>query len=465
MGAVHVVKDRVWPSVNYEPHRYQQLVHRAKERHRIVPAGRRFGKSHLGGHELTPELLATSMIAQVLKDKGIRREFWIVGPEYSDSEKEFRVFWNDCKRLDIPMDRPGSYNNPEGGPMIVSAWDGAFRVEAKSAKYPSTLVGEGLSGVILSEAAKLKHSVWLKYIRPTLADFLGWSLMTSTPEGKNWFYEMYRRGQDPTDTTVWSKRMPAWYNPIVYPQGKNSDEIIDLRRDMSEEKFNQEIGASFTEFVGRVFKDYDPEIHLRSLRYDPSLPLYLAIDYGWTNPFVCLFIQRNVWDDIFVIAEYRAVQRDINDIAADLLAYRGGLAARAQMMFPDPASPGDSAILEKKLKVKASKDTGGELKYRLEYIRRGLKLYPPHDPNPQPKLMIDHSCANRGPDGACLDSEMQDYKYPENTSEIRGPKEDPLDKDNHAPEALGRFYRGYYGPMEAMNNSRGRANVRQAKAG
>lgn len=463
--ATTLVKNRVWPSIGYDPHKYQKMVHRARERHRIVPAGRRFGKSHLGGHELVPELLKTHMMQDALIESGKRREFWIVGPEYSDSEKEFRVFWNDCTRLGIPLDRPGSYNNPEGGPMIISAWGGAFRAEAKSAKYPSTLVGEGLSGVILSEAAKLKPSVWIKYIRPTLADFLGWSLMTSTPEGKNWFYDMYKRGQNPEDKDVWSKRMPAWFNPYVYPDGEHSAEILDLRKDMSEEKFNQEIGASFTEFVGRVFKNYDPEIHLRSLRYDPSLPLYLAIDYGWTNPFVCLFIQRNVWDDIFVIAEYRAVQRDINDIAADLLVFRQGLARRAQMMFPDPASPGDTAILEKKLGVKASGDTGGELKYRLEYIRRGLKRVPAHSDNPQPKLMIDHSCANPGPDGDSLDSEMQDYRYPENKSEIHGPKEMPIDKWNHAPEALGRFYRGFYGPMEATNTSRGRAKVSQAKVG
>lgn len=459
-----LVKEKIWPVLGYEPHEYQRLVHRAEARHKVVPAGRRWGKSYLGGHELVPELLKTQLLADDLVRRGLRREFWIVGPEYSDSEKEFRVFWNDCKNLGIPFDKPGSYYTPNGGPMTVSAWDGAFRVEAKSAKYPGTLVGEGLSGVIMGEAAKLKQSVWLKYIRPTLADFKGWSLHTSTPEGKNWFYDIYKRGQNPEDTEWWSKRMPSWFNPHVFKLGKEDPEILDMRRDMSEEKFNQEIGASFTEFVGRVFKNYDPEIHLRSLPYNSELPLYLAIDYGWTNPFVCLLVQRDVWDNVYVIGEYRAHQRDINDIAADLLTWRGGLARRAQMMFPDPASPGDTAILEKVLKVKASHDTGGELKYRIEYIRRALKLYPEHAPfdDQLPRLQIDHSCASPGPDGDSLDSEMQDYRYAENKSEIRGPREDPMDRWNHAPEALGRFFRGFYGPMERPTESRGRARVSQA---
>lgn len=465
--SARLVKDRIWPVVGYEPHKYQRLVHRALARHKVVPAGRRFGKSVMGGHELVPEILKTKLMADVLTERGHRREFWIVGPEYSDSEKEFRVFWNDIQKLGIPLDRPGSYYNPEAGSMVIKAWNGLFRCEAKSAKYPSTLVGEGLSGVILSEAAKLKPSVWVKYIRPTLADFQGWSLHTSTPEGKNWYYDIYKRGQDPNDKEWWSKRMPSWFNPTVFRGGREDPEILDLAKDMSPEKFNQEIGASFTEYVGRVFKNYDPEIHLRALRYDPQLPLYLAIDYGWTNPFVCLFIQRNVWDDVLVIGEYRAVNRDINDIADDLLAWRGGLASRAQMMFPDPASPGDTAILEKKLRVRASGDTGGELKYRLEYIRRALRVGPDHAPihEQKPKLMIDHSCATPGPDGASLDYEMQEYRYPENTSDTRSPKEEPLKKDDHAPEALGRFFRGYYGPMERDNVARGRARVTQAKVG
>lgn len=464
---VRIVKDSLWPVIGYKPHKYQRLIHRAPARHKVVPAGRRFGKSFLGGHELVPEILKTRLMADALKERGHRREFWIVGPEYSDSEKEFRVFWNDVQKLGIPLDKPGSYYNADSGHMVVLAWDGAFRCEAKSAKYPSTLVGEGLSGVILPEAAKLKPSVWVKYIRPTLADFHGWSLHTSTPEGKNWFYDVYKRGQNPEDKEWWSKRMPSWFNPFAFPGGRDDPEIRDMEGDMSREKFNQEIAASFTEYVGRVFKSYDPEIHLRPIRYNPELPLYIALDYGWTNPFVCLLIQRDVWDNIYVIGEYRAVNRDINDIAADLLVWRGGLATRAVTMYPDPASPGDTAILEKKLRVKASGDTGGELKYRLEYIRQWLKVGPEHAPfhEQKPKLMFDHSCANAGDDGASLDYEMQEYRYPDNSSDTRSPKEEPLKKDDHAPEALGRFFRGFYGPMERDNVARGRARVTQAKVG
>ena len=85
--------------------------------------------------------------------------------------------------------------------MRISLWDGTFIVAAKSAQYPERLVGEGLNGVILSEEAKLKDKIWPKYIRPTLADYNGWSFHSSTPEGKNWFYDLWQTGQDQTIKT------------------------------------------------------------------------------------------------------------------------------------------------------------------------------------------------------------------------------------------------------------------------
>ncbi len=374
----------------------------------------------------------------MLEETGQRREFWIVGPEYSDSEKEFRVFWNDCKKLDLPFDRPGTYNNPEAGDMSVSLWNGRFKVHAKSAKYPSTLVGEGLSGVIMAEAAKMKRSVWVKYIRPTLADFGGWSLHNSTPEGKNWFYDLWRRGQDPADKAWASWRKPSWENPYVFPLGKDDPEIKDMRLDMSAELFNQEIAALFTDYVGKVFKDWEEETHVTDILYRADLPLYGACDYGWTNPFVWLAIQVDVWGNVYVLDEYRVTNRDITDIGKDLA--NSDVGRRTVKFYPDPAEPGDTAILSKMLRAESVKDTGGEKKGRIEKIRQALKVGPDHAPahEQKPKLFIDRKCKG-------LIYEMGEYRYPDQKSELRAAPEEPLDKDDHGPEALGRFYRGYFG--------------------
>lgn len=443
-------------TVDYVPHSGQDKIHQSTARHRVVSAGRRFGKSQVGGHELTVEALHTYHLADMLKAQGKRREFWIVGPEYTDSEKEFRTLYNDLKKLQVPFDRPGTYNNPESGDMVVSLWGGAYLAHAKSAKYPQTLVGEGLSGVILAEAAKLKQRVWTKFVRPTLADYRGWSLHTSTPEGKNWFYELWRLGQDPAKVQWDSWRMPSWINEVVFPLGKDDPEIADMAADMSAERFSQEIEADFTDFVGRVFKDFDEETHVTDVEYDASRPILLATDYGWSNPFVVLAIQVDAFENVSVLREYRTVHKDTNDVARDLLAdpvFRNG-----KVMYPEPASPGDTAILQKALKCKVVTNTGGEVKHRLELIRQHLRLLPEHVPVEQraPRLLIDRSCAG-------LIQEMQDYRYPENKSEVKGAPEQPLDKDDHGPEALGRFFKGYFGGP--TDGKRARATVRRANMG
>lgn len=460
-----LAKTRIWPAVGYTPHAGQKRFHRSKQRHRVAVAGRRTGKSTMSGHELTPEALYTFAVQKDLRERSIRREFWIVGPEYSDSEKEFRVIWNDLERLEVPMDRPGSYNAPWAGEMSISCFGGLFQVHAKSAKYPGTLVGEGLSGVIMAEAAKLKPSVWHKFIRPTLADFRGWSIFDTTPEGKNWLYELWQRGQDPNDPEWWSCRMPSWVNDVLFPEGRNDPEILDMEKDMSPERFAQEIGADFTEFVGRVFKDWDEEVHVGDFPYDERWPLYLGIDYGWTNPTVVLLIQVDVFDNVYVIGEYRTNHTDTSDIARELLDWRGGIVRRARTMYPDPASPGDTALLERELRVHADTDTGGEIKWRLELIRQKLKLYPESAPYElrAPKLFIDRSCKGMPLNDGGLIREMDDYRYPDVKTEMKQAPENPLAKDDHGPEALGRFFRGYYGGPEQEGESF--ARVTTAKVG
>lgn len=462
-----VVKDQVWPSLNYDPHQGQQLVHHSLARHRVAAWGRRAGKSTVGGRELMPEVVYTHSILPTLDEYGKSRIFWLVGPDYSDCEKEFRVFYNDLRRIQMPMDRPGTYYIADQGNMQVSLFKGKFLLLAKSAKYLDSLDGEGLCGVELVEAAKLKPIVWGKYIRPALADEKGWSLQTSTPEGKNWFYRHWQRGQDPK--FKWdSWRFPSWINDQVFPGGINNTEIQEMKLEMSDERFNQEVAADFTEFVGRVFKEFDEEVHVGDYPWDPTMATYLALDYGWTNPFVVLIIQTDVFDNVYVVGEYRVVNRDINDVAKDLMLDSRFMAA--QMFYPDPARPDDTAVLERALRIKANADTGGELKNRLEAIRHYLKYDPASEGHPEeirkPKLFIDRRCNGQPLNDGGLIREMQDYRYPDTKEDsLRANKEEPMDKDDHGPEALGRFFRGHYGPPGGRGTNRAKINRAVMRSG
>jgi hypothetical protein len=442
-----ISKSHVWRSINYEPNKAQRHIHAAPQRFVVTAAGRRTGKSTSHGLELLPEIYKTYLQKDHLLEIDKHREFWIVGPQYSDSEKEFRALYNACKRLDMPFDKPGTYYDSHAGDMQMSLWGGRFKVIGQSAKYPDHLVGEGLSGVLMAEAAKMKKMIWEKYIRPTLADFRGWAKFGSTPEGRNWFYELWRLGQNGDDPEWTSFRFASWFNEKIFPMGKDDPEILSLVAGLSEEMASQEIEADFSQFVGQVFKDWDEEWHVRPVEYNPRLPLYIATDYGWTNPNVALFIQVDVFDRVYIIDEYYQSHRSPEEFARDLdegnySTAHPDLCRAATRLYPDPEDPASSHVLAERLKLQVMGNTGGELKHRLELIRKWLKDENPHldidHPDRRPRTIVSPKCKY-------FIKEYDAYRYPKTKEESTESPEKPLKRDDHTPEAFGRFMAGHFG--------------------
>lgn len=471
------------PAIAWKPNPGQAKVAQSSARHKVLAGGRRLGKDYYGATDkLLPEVFFTKPMASTLLSQGKKRIFWIVGPSYQEAEKTFRVIWNWCKLLQIPMEK-GSFNSPETGLMQIRLWGGAMEIIAKSAQVPERLVGEGLSGVVMCEAAKMRNIIWPKYIQPTLADFKGWSYFGSTPEGKNWFYELWRHAQDPFNLEWESWRMPSWINYHVYTEPtlerdvkrcmelmRQSNlsahriaaehtfvidpEILQRINDLPPELFLQEIAADFTEFVGRVFKEFDEEVHVTDLKYNPAWETYAAVDFGFNNPNVWLLIQVGKWGEINVLDEIYQSGLDPEDFA-DEVRYRGLNPDNLRYIYTDPADPGATKILEKKLQVQSRGGTGGELNNRLNWIRKFLRdpRYVVEEPgfeyspnglevgNARPRLLFDRKCKHTIED-------MLAYRYPD-TSEAKEPGADRFDKPlkdkDHGPEALGRFCAGHFG--------------------
>lgn len=473
----------------FDPHPAQLEIMESPARMKIAVCGRRMGKSNIGGNELIPEAVRAYKNQRYLKTRGQRMEFWIVGPQYSDAEKEFRVFYDKAKRLGMEFDRPGTYYSVQTGDMVVSLWGGAFIVQAKSEARPSSLVGEALSGVIMAECAKMKEITWTQLIRPTLADFDGWALFTTTPEGKNWIYRLYLDAIAENNRGWTGFRLPSWRNPHVFKQEtsdkdvklmmqtmnehpelssfqiieslqlKVDPEIAQMANDLTIPMFQQEVAAEFTDFVGKVFKEFDEETHSRLLPFNPAWETVAAVDYGYRNPNVWLLIQIGPWGEINIIDELYQDNLAPDEFAQEIL--RRDLCPDACTEFyPDPASPGDTKVLESIFRragkrAIARPGTGGELNSRLNLIRLALKQriadternkkqhqeFPPKPDLQRPRLMISSKCT-------MALYEFGEYRYPEKRHEQAETSvkrfELPMKKDDHTIEALGRMMAGKY---------------------
>lgn len=451
-------KDGYYEVTGYRPHPGQALIHYTRSRFKVVANGRRWGKTLFGAKEAEPHCFVPSAIT------GNPQLGWIVGPQYTDSEKEFRVVYDSLRKLGVDRDSIKFVNNVDSGSMhIRTSW--GFEIIGKSAKHPETLVGDGLDFVLMVEAGRHKRRTWGQYIRPTLSDRRGWAAFTGVPEGKSehsLLYSLYQRGQMDQFKQWQSWKMPSWTNTIVFPGGRQDPEILEAEADLTDDEFNRQYGAEFTDKTGVVMQEYDDEVHLANLSYQPDWPTYMAVDYGFTNPFVVLFIQVGpVLGEINVLAEARYQRLDTVEVAADLKATYGGLVRVCQKLYPDPAEPDDTRTLERELRIPAVRNTGGELKVRLALIRRALKvnnadILPDGHPAKRPTLLIDRTRCQQ------LAWEMREgYKWPEHRSEqVRSDSENPVDKDNHGVEALGRFFRGHYRSPVAGRSAVTKARVR-----
>ena len=451
MAAKILRKDLYFDKTGYKPHEGQAQIHFTSRRFRVLSNGRRWGKTFLGAKEVEPCCFSMSAVT------GQPQIGWVVGPQYGDSEKEFRVVYDTFRKMGVDKHALKFVNNVESGSMAIKTTWG-FELLCKSAKHPETLVGEGLDFVLMVEAGRHRRRTWGQYLRPALSDKRGWAIFSGVPEGRSensLLYALWSRGQDNRYPQWQSWRMPSWTNTITFPGGRTDPEILEAEGDLTDDEFRRQYGAEFVEKTGVVMQEWDDEVHLGNLLYHPGWPTYAAVDYGFTNDFVWLWIQVDEFGTAYVIRERRWNQKDTVEIANELKTdpVDRALLENLVAFYPDPAEPDDTLTLTRMLRVPHRGGTGGELKTRLALIRQKLKTKPDHlpvgHPERKPGLFVDRSCG-------MLRWEMAEgYKWPEHRSEIHSEKEHPLDKDNHGVEALGRFMKGYYGmPGQQKAHSR-----------
>lgn len=428
-------KDKWFEHTGYAPHAGQKEIHYSPTRHRILCNGRRWGKTFLGGKEVECAAFVRNWLDQPMRG-------WIIGPEYTDCEKEFRIVYNTFKELGVDKVSHKFLSNTENGNMrIKTKW--GFDLECRSARHPESLVGEGLDFVLIVEAGRHKRRMFGDYVRPALSDKRGWSMMSGVPEEaseSSLLYWAYNRGQDPEKAQWQSWRKPSWTNTVMFPGGYNDPEIQDAKDDLTEDEFARQYEGKFVQRVGRVMAEWDDDVHIVDQGYNPDWPLYAACDFGYTNDWVWLWIQVDRLNNVYVVGEHRWRLRDTEDIARVELKEHP-LLSKLIAIYPDPSSPDDANILRRTLGVATRSNTGGTINNRLSLIRSALKLRPDHlprdHPDKKPTLFVNRSCKS-------LIWEMgQGYRWPERSSETRNDSEVPMDRDNHGPEALGRFFKGH----------------------
>lgn len=419
-------KYAVFKAAGYRPHPKQRLFHNSAARHKLANCGRRFGKSVMTSMELVAELMKPNVRA------------WIVGDSYTIAEKEFRVVHDTIvNKLGITP-RKKYYNMQQGQLYLQLDWGSS--VECKSTKYPDLLVGDSLDVLLMSEASKQDEGIYTRYLRAALADRQGKLLAGTTPEGHNWYYELWLKGQK-SDGIHESWRFPSWENPYVFKLGRNDPEILQLEADMTDDLFKQEIEADFSSFEGKIFPEFGPDEHVRTVEFRPHLKNYMAIDFGYTNPLAAIEFQIDETGCVRVWREHYKKFTTLVDHINIMKNRPQPDGYRLDMAFADAADPEGVVTLNRKL-VHSVADQASKANWRegVDLIRNLLKHKQLNETNDgiivSSRLFVDRSCSN-------LIREFQNYKA-NRPNKGRNVAECAVNQDDHALDAL------RYGLMHVM---------------
>jgi predicted phage terminase large subunit-like protein len=209
-------------------HSGQIEVIQALEEKRFIIAvcGRRWGKTTLS---------LVAAVDQALKGLKV----WVIFPVYPQALES----WLNLKSLVRQL--PEEYaETREVEKRIVLKNGGSIQI--KSANKPETLRGAGgISLIIFDEVAYQEKETW-DTVRPILSDSLGKALFISTPNGMNWFYELFDNAKRRKDWAVF--HYPTENSPRI-----NKDELAQAKEELGSLVYAQEFLAEFTE-VGHMFK-------------------------------------------------------------------------------------------------------------------------------------------------------------------------------------------------------------------
>lgn len=370
------------------PHPEQSRLFHYPTRFKIVPAGRRSGKTEVAKRKLVLSLLHTHPDWLSLSWPDPR--FFAAAPTRDQAK---RIWWKDLKAM-VPAEAVGTIS--ETDLCITTYWGAELWVVGLD--KPQRIEGSSWDGGVIDELADCKPGTWDAHIRPALSDRKGWCWLIGVPDMEapgqveyKALYERAKTGQDPE----WAAY--HWPSRDIL----DADEIAAAERQMDPDLFEQEYGGVFKLAGGLAFPTFDYKTHVRELSYDPALPLAWSLDFN-VNPMASGIIQHIPrTGEVRVLHEF-ALSDSSTDVACDAFldfAQEHGWNAQGVAIYGDStgnARDSTSGTTDWKIVLNRLKNLGPVLKVPREAPERKdtvnavrAKL---RSADGQAHLFIDPSC-------------------------------------------------------------------------
>lgn len=279
-------------------------------RFRDAVCGRRFGKTYLGKAEIRRAARLAMQWEVSTED-----EIWYCAPTFKQGK---RVFWRRLKQAIPPTWREGKPNETECSITLLSG----HVIRIAGLDNFDDLRGSGLFFVLVDEWADCKYEAWEEVLRPMLSTCKymvdgelrvgGHALRIGTPKGFNHCYESYVDGQP--------GGLPdhkSWQYTTLDGGNVPQSEIDAALRSMDKRTFDQEYGARFENYSGRVYYGFDRRENVKPCPYNSDLSLHIGMDFN-INPMSATVFQEQPNGDIHQVDEVVIMTSNTDEMAEEI---------------------------------------------------------------------------------------------------------------------------------------------------
>lgn len=245
-----------------------------------------------------------------------------------------RGHWNDLIKLirDAQLVENGVVTKISQNAKEIHFRDGGV-IYIRTAIEPDNLRGASLDLLILDEAAFFRNGnyVWYSVCLPMITATGGKVVITTTPNGRNWVYSLFKRGyktdeiirQDMGDGTYKELNRDddyyvSWnFNSYVSPY-QDVELLDELRTTMPSVQWREEFLAEFIPDGGGVFAGVERAAISPFLSEPEEHHTYvMGIDVGFNNDYTCITVidtitRQQVWGIRFTgIGTIQAIKKII----------------------------------------------------------------------------------------------------------------------------------------------------------
>lgn len=297
-------------------HPVQTALVNDKVRFKVVPAGRRSGKT---------ERAKRFVVREAMREPG---PYFVAAPT-RDQVK--RIYWQDLKQLSFTSvlgDRSVSESElritfPNGATISLIGLD-----------QPQRMEGVLWIGGVIDEIADVREGAWQENISPALdtynplkPDYRPWCWLIGVPDGLNHYHDMaeYARTSGDPDWKLYT-----WKSADILPE----DVIDAARRRMSPRQYRQEYEASFETASGRIYEDYTPGNYTAEL-IAPHEQLMWHHDFNFTPLSSGIGVRRG--EAFYILDEIVLTSAVSRQSATEFVEKFKGHKNRSVVIYGDPA--------------------------------------------------------------------------------------------------------------------------------